>query len=178
MKYSSGIKVLLYIATLGGIIWFGASATRAAIVYSLFLPGTLTYDPSIPPIAVAQTIRLFASAGFYTMIGYAAMIAGLSVFAVKTRRLWRSKGWLPMALVLIFLYLPVECYQMYFDGKLMELTAVDLPNIPIEEAKTMIVDRFGALNGLPFLALLGYATALFIAVWKPLDADPQSDSAH
>jgi hypothetical protein len=63
-----------------------------------------------------------------------------------------------------------------FDIDLIYLTINGLGTFTVETSQTLLVKRLSLLNGIPLLAMLGYATAVALIVWKPLQrrAEPLS----
>lgn len=162
------------IALLGATVFLGGSVVRASLAFDLFVPGTLTWKSWYSNDTMAQTIRLFAQTGFYTLIGYAiALVFGLVVWVVQ-RSAWRTSGWLLMSGILCVLYVPVECVQAKFDIDLIYLTIGGLGTFTVEAAQTLLLKRLSLLGGIPLLAMLGYSTALALMVWKPLHSTAQT----
>ncbi len=177
----SGIhKSFLLIAVLGAIIWLGGSVLRAAIAFDLMIPGTLDFSPGVDAAAIRQSIRLFAMTGFYTMSGYIAAFLGFSVVFAALRRHWKRRGWLVAAAFLFYLYAPVEVWQMYFDGKLLQLTTDAALSFSLSDAQDLLLRRLTLqenLQGLSLLAILAYFTSVLFLVFRPLEKGHKGDPA-
>jgi hypothetical protein len=121
------------------------------------------------PDAVLQTIRLFSITSFYTIVAYGVcLLAGASLW-IAYRSLWRQRGGLFVAGVLLLLYVPVELVQMYYDIKLVMLVQDgSLVLQTLDNAKQILLKRLSVLSGVPLLAVMGYFTAIFFLVAQPL----------
>lgn len=157
------------IALLGGIIFLGGSIVRASLAFDLFVPGTLVWKSWYSTDTIAQTIRLFAQTGFYTLSGYAVAFVGGTTVWLARRHVWRTSGWLLMSGIICLLYVPVECIQARYDIDLIYLTLQGLGTFPLDVAQTLLLKRLQVLSGIPLLAILGYCTAVMLMVWKPLE---------
>ncbi len=166
--FSPWMRWCSIIALLGIVAFMGGSIVRISLAFDLFVPGTLTWKSWYSPEVVAQTIRLFAQSGFYTLIGYGvALFFGVIVWLAQ-RSVWRQSGWLLMSGILCVLYIPVECIQARFDIDLIYLTIGGLGSFSVESAQALLLKRLTFLSGIPLLAMLGYCTALTLMVWQPL----------
>lgn len=163
-------RIALFLAALGGIVWLGGLIIRAAIGFDLFVAGTLTFKPDMPPLAQAQALRLFAQSAFYTMSGYGALVLVGGYLWLSHRLYWRLRGGLFIGGVLIALYIPIELWQMYYDVQLIQLIQYAPYNeFPLESAKALLVKRLTILSGAgPFLSMLGYISAVFYLIVQPM----------
>jgi hypothetical protein len=70
-----------------------------------------------------------------------------------------------MSAILFYLFVPVEAFTMYLDGKMIYqefFTMVDN-----EVFRELFVRRMGALKGAPVVALLCYYTIIGLVVFQP-----------
>lgn len=169
-------RVLLSLSALGAVLWLGGAVVRTAIAYDLFVPGTLVFKTSLPPDAVAQTLRLYSRTAFYTSYGYGIALLGFIPVFLSVKKRWRSYGWLLITGVLVCLYIPLEAVFLYYDWLLAQVVpnADTLVPFDIGRAKEVLLQSFqlsflGDLGqGARFLALLGYISAIVVLVWRPL----------
>jgi hypothetical protein len=170
-------KIIAFVAASAGVVWLGGSVVRAALAFDLFVPGTLTFKPELSNEATAQTIRLFGVTAFYTLIGYGIFVVLAFGLWIAARRLWKRSGGVFIAGMLVFLYIPVECVQMWHDVQIIMLIQ-DSPSPllldagVLAEAKTLVLKRFSVLSGVPLLAGLGYFTAIFMLLAQTLRQTP------
>ncbi|TAE29965.1 MAG: hypothetical protein EAZ92_05385 [Candidatus Kapaibacterium sp.] len=167
---SSFQRFALFLFALSGIVWLGGTIVRAAIGFDLFVPGTLTFKADMPPDAQAQTLRLFARASFYTLISYGLVVVLGAWLWLQHKTLWRERGGLFIGGMLVCLYIPIEIWQGYYDILLVKATQyATYKDFPLETAKQLLTKRITILSGAgPFLAMLGYATAVFFLIVQPM----------
>jgi len=175
---STAQRVALFLAALGGIVWLGGLIIRAAIGFDLFVPGTLTFKPDMPPMAQAQALRLFAQSSFYTISGYAALVLVGGYLWLSHKRYWRVRGGLFIGGVLVALYIPIELWQIYYDVHLIQLVQyASYSDFPLEATKAFLVKRLTILSGAgPFLSMLGYVSAVFCLIVQPMQIEAQAQS--
>lgn len=167
--------LIMYLCLLGGIVWLGGSVVRAAIVFDVFIPGTVNFKPDMNEIAALQTLRLFGLTAFYTVGGYAMFILTAVPIWFTRRSEWKSRGWIFISGVIVCLYIPVEIFQMIYDVRLALLVQAD--NLTLELGREIILRRLTTLSGVPLLAMLGYCSALWFMVAQPMQWQKES-SAH
>jgi hypothetical protein len=170
-------KISAFLAASAGVIWLGGSIIRAALAFDLFIPGTLTFKPTMTNEAAAQTIRLFGVTAFYTLVSYGVFIVFGAGLWLAARRFWKPFGGVFMAGLLFIIYAPVECVQMWYDFQVVMLVQGGLsPSMldmgMLEQGKSLIVKRFSVLSGLPLLAAFGYFTAIFMLIARTLRQKP------
>jgi len=159
-------RLLAFLGIMGGIIWLGGSIVRAAIAFDLFIPGTLTFKPTMSAEAMLQTIRLFGVTAFYTMVSYGFFVVLGTAFWLSLRGLWRVRGGVFIAGVLFLLYVPVEAIQLYYDIHLVMM--IQEGTLALEAGKVLVVKRISVLSGAPLLAMLGYISAVLVLCMQPL----------
>jgi hypothetical protein len=159
-------KAALFILIVAAITWLGGVTVRLVMSGCLLVPGTLEFKPDLIPIAEREAFRMINYTSILTLLGYViALLSGL-VFLFSTRLKFRENGWLMMAVLLFCVFIPVEIYTSYLDGKMisMELWGSPEPSL----FRELFIKRVAALKGVPFIALLCYYTIVGLAVWKPL----------
>ncbi len=167
---STAQRTAVFLAALGGIVWLGGLIIRAAIGFDLFIPGTLTFKPDMPPLAQAQALRLFTQTSFYTMSGYGVLLLLGGYLWLSHKALWRQRGGLFIGGMLVIVYIPIECWQIYYDIELIQLVRyASYSEFPLEAAKQLLTKRITILSGAgPFLSMLGYLSAVFFLIVQPM----------
>lgn len=180
MNFSTSQRIALFLAAIAGIVWLGGLIIRAAIGFDLFIPGTLTFKPDMPALAQAQTLRLFARTSFYTISGYGMLLAVGGYLWLSHQALWRERGGLFIGGMLVVLYIPIECWQMYYDVEMIQLVQyASYSDFPLEAAKQILIKRITLLSGAgPFLSMLGYLSAVFFLIVQPMRMRNTSSEAH
>ena len=77
----------------------------------------------------------------------------------------KKKGWFRAALLLFYIWLPVDIYTIVLDIRFARL--FDLNKPLTEELKALHFGRWQTLGILPLLALLGYLVAIALVVFRP-----------
>ncbi len=170
MNLSTAQRIALFLTAISGIVWLGGLIIRAALGFDLFVAGTLTFKPDMPIVAQAQTLRLFARTSFYTISGYAALLLIGGYLWLSHKALWRERGGLFIGGMLVVLYIPIECWQIYYDVEMIQLVQyASYGDFPLEAAKQLLVKRITLLSGAgPFLSMLGYLSAVFFLIVQPM----------
>jgi len=167
-------RLLAFLGVMGGIIWLGGSIVRAAIAFDMFIPGTLTFKPTMSAEAMLQTIRLFGMTAFYTMFSYGLFVVLGTAYWLSLRGLWRVRGGVFIAGMLFLLYVPVEAVQMYYDIHLVMM--IQDGALALEAGKTLVLKRISVLNGALLLAMLGYISAVLVLCMQPLTRAPATQA--
>ncbi|MBL7989904.1 MAG: hypothetical protein JNN25_00575 [Candidatus Kapabacteria bacterium] len=180
MNLSTPQRIALFLAAIGGIIWLGGLIVRAALGFDLFIAGTLTFKPDMPALAQAQTLRLFARTSFYTICGYGALLLIGGYLWLSHKAIWQERGGLFIGGMLVVLYIPIECWQIYYDIELIQLVQYASYNdFPLEAAKQLLVKRITLLSGAgPFLSMLGYLSSVFCLIVQPMRIQRTARTAH
>lgn len=166
------------IMVLSGITWLGGTVYRALVANELFLAGTLDFDPAVLPAQESMLYQLIAASSLVIVISYAiAIISAVIVFRLIPLY-FKENGWLLMAAILLFMFVPVEAFTSYLDVKFILLwegtrDAIAAQGLEafIDVRSTMratLSHRIGALSGLPVMAGFCYFTALVVVIWQPM----------
>lgn len=177
LPYRIGMTVF----TVAGVLWLGGIVYRALIANELFIPGTLDFDPAILPAQESMLYQLIAASSLVVIIAYGvAIISAIVVFRSIPLRS-KDHGWLLMAAILIFMFVPVELFTAYLDVRfilLWEATRDQIVQHGLEafldvraELQATVSHRIGALSGLPVMAVFCYLTALIVMIWQPMRRD-------
>lgn len=169
---SKSTKFFLLLVLLGGVVWVGGGIARMVVGYSVFVPGTLQWNPTLSDQARIQSIWLYTLLGGWTDWSWTlATIGGFGLIA-SLRSHFRRHGWLMMSAILFLLIIPIQGYVasqdyrlwMYFD----RLTGVPLAEPG--EIERVFLGRFSStlVNVLVALSMLSSVTIIALGALQPL----------
>ncbi|MBU3699262.1 MAG: hypothetical protein FGM33_04520 [Candidatus Kapabacteria bacterium] len=178
---SKSTKFFLLLLLLGGVVWIGGGIARMVVGYSVFVPGTLEWNPALSDQARIQSVWLYTLLGGWTDWSWAAATVGGLGVIVSLRSQFRRHGWLLMSAILFVLILPVQAYVasedyrlwMYFD----RLTG--LPLAEPGEIERIFLLRFSStlVNVLVALSMLASITIIALGALQPLhNPNPQTSN--
>lgn len=178
---SSSYRTALTCFVISGIVWIGGLVYRALIANELFVPGTLDFDPAILPAQESMLYQLISAASIVIIIAYVLTVSS-AVAVLRTIPLRiKQHGWLLMAAILLFMFIPVEVFTAYLDIKFILLWegtkdliaqhGMDAFLAARTNLQATLSHRIGALSGLPVMAMFCYVTAVFILIWQPMRKD-------
>lgn len=163
-------KILLTLCTIACAVWFGGTIARYAVAFDLFIPGSAELRP-IEQGAQLQVMRLSSNMLVYCLSAYAVMVCSAIILGIRNRVIFRQRGYLFMAFMLMLLALPAEGFLAYHDWRIDSAfpnrfsIAIPNPDVYLK----MFVTRFTNYSIIGFLSLLAHATALVIIAWRPLN---------
>ncbi|NOY06151.1 MAG: hypothetical protein GXO82_05900 [Chlorobi bacterium] len=171
-------KIFLTLLVFSGILWFGGIVYRALIANEFFVANTLDYLPDISPDKERVLFQLLASSSTIIVISYFVFLASVIGIVKSMKIRLKDNGWLMAALILFFMFVPVEIFTAYLDvdfildwrsamSVIHEKGLQEYTRYSGDLRKTL-AHRIGALGGLPVIALLSYFSALVLVIWKPL----------
>lgn len=169
MKLSHAIpawRVALFVLVVAAVTWLGAANIRAIISLVLLKPGTLEFDILFAPEAEREVFRLISIASVIIITSYLLTLISSVVFLATTPLKLKEEGWLMMSAILLYLFIPVELFTMYLDGRMVYLEF--FTTAENEVFRELLLARIGALAGAPFIAQLSYYTIIALAVFQPL----------
>lgn len=172
MRYNTiTAKIFISILTFGIIIWIGGNIVRSAIAYDLFVPGTaLELKNWYSDETRLITVSLFRIAGFYTIVGFCMTFVSSAFLCYYLRGIYKSKGWLFMAFVLIFLASPIEFYLMYYDIKIiLAFNNEMIKSFNDQIVQDYFIGRYNKLTIPATMSLLASVSAVILTIWRPLD---------
>lgn len=155
----------LFLLVVSGIIWLGCVNARAIIGNELLKPGTLEFEEFLSPEAEREIFRLLSLTSILIIGSYCVLLISSTLFLFTSPYRMKEHGWLLMTAILFYLFVPVEAFTMYLDGKMIYqefFTTVDN-----EVFRDLFVRRMGALKGAPVVALLCYYTIVGLVVFQP-----------
>ncbi len=155
----------LFLLVCSGIIWLGGVNARAIIGNDLLRTGTLEFEEFISPEAEREIFRLLSMTSLLIIASYCVLFVSSILFLASSPYSMKEHGWLLMSAILFYLFVPVEAFTMYLDGKMIYqefFTTVDN-----DVFRQLFVRRMGALKGAPVVALLCYYTIIGLVVFQP-----------
>ncbi|MFP4369807.1 MAG: hypothetical protein ACLFR2_09520 [Candidatus Kapaibacterium sp.] len=166
-------KILLTIAVLGFVTWFGGSIIRGMIGYAAFdAKAGLPVKDSYPEEVLMLIVNIYASTGLYTNIGYLLwFIAGI-IFLISMKGYIRQRGWLFMSAALFFVIAPVELYKLYMDAKLSMALFFEPGLLFTHRAiQDFFIEKFrnNLLVSGSGISMMAAITIILLFIWKPLD---------
>ncbi len=177
-------RFFLFLLALGGILWLGGTIYRAMIANEFFLPTTLVFDPGIN-VHQERTLFQLVSASSSIIVGaYLAVLISAVVLLKRIPHTIKDNGWLLMASILFFMFVPAEIFTMYLDLNFifdwLEAKSAYVADGPAAyevyrtELQATLSHRIGALHGLPVMAVLSYFTALGVLIFQPIRRKPET----
>ena len=164
-RRSSLWRLWLFLLVISGIIWLGGVNVRAIIGNDLLKPGTLEFDEFLSPEAEREIFRLLSLTSLLILASYCVLFVSSILFLMSSPYNMKEHGWLLMSAILFYLFVPVEAFTMYLDGKMIYrefFTTLDN-----EAFRDLFVQRMGALKGAPVVALLCYYPLVALVVFQP-----------
>lgn len=180
MKLTVTQKLLLSVLAFGLVVYIGGTIVRTAVAFEIYVPGTeMTLKTEYSDALRLHTVKLFATGALYTDIGFiAALIASIGICIVFNKQV-KQKGWLFIALMLIFIATPIELYLTYLDFKLNSVIWDAVGSFNDVAIKEFFARRFTKLTIPSALAFLAISTSILLAVWRPLDKSvPKSETTE
>lgn len=168
-------KILLTLLVSGIILRCGVGIARSVIAFDIFVPfdTELTLKPSYNSAILFQNVYLYSSLWIYSIAGFVAMlIPAVILFLREKKEILINKGWLIMAAILFFLFIPYEIYSGILNAELSK--AIFMEGLR-DFGSEVIQDNFMKLFNTPNLRIwavlsnLSLYTAVLMLVWRPLD---------
>ena len=159
-------RIALFVLIVASIVWLGGVNIRALVGNSILKSGTVEFDEFLDPQAEREAYRVIAVASVAILISYAVVVSGSIVFLVTSPLTFKENGWLMMSAILFYIFVPIECYTLYLDWKLIYLEFYTTEGN--DAFRTLFLSRVMALQGVPFIALLCYYTIIGLSVFQPM----------
>lgn len=159
-------RIALFFLIVASIVWLGGIVVRALIGNDLLKSGTVEFVSYIHPQAEREVYRLVSIASVAIMVSYASVILCAIVFIVTSPFRLRQHGWLMMSAILFFVFVPVEVYTLWLDWKMIYLEFYTTADN--EMFRELFLARVMALQGVPLIAMMCYATIIGLAVFQPM----------
>ena len=167
-KEASGVtwRIALLIFVIASIFWLGAANIRILVGNILLQTGTLNFEEYLPPDAEREIFRLLSIISLVVISGYAVALASSVVFLATMPFPLKEHGWLMMSAILFYIFVPVESFTMFLDGKMIYLEFFTTTDTQV--FRELFIARIAALAGAPFIAGLCYYTIIGLAVFQPM----------
>jgi hypothetical protein len=159
-------RVALFVFVVAATVWLGAVNIRAIIGKDLLKPGTLEFEEYLAPEAELEIFRLISIASVVVLISYSVTVISSIVFLATSPFRMKQHGWLLMSAILFYVFVPVELFTMYLDGKMIYLEFFTTADSAV--FKELFIARLGALAGAPVVAHLCYYTIIALAIFQPM----------
>ncbi len=175
---SVSFRLSLMLFVISAVAWLGGLVFRALMANELFIAGTLNFDPAVLPAQESMLYQLISVSTLVVNIAYVVVFvsAVLVLRAIPLR--FKDHGWLLMAAILFFMFVPVEVFTAYLDITFVLLwegtkdmiasRGLDAFIEARSELRATISHRIGALSGLPVMAMFCYVTAVVVIIWQPM----------
>ncbi|MCI0449788.1 MAG: hypothetical protein L0Y79_08395 [Chlorobi bacterium] len=164
--HSKSNKIALTLLAISAVFWLGGINVRTLIGNELLDYDQFEFRTSIPPDRENTLFQMISNASILIIISYTIVLISAIWFISTTRLKVRENGWLLMAAILFFMFVPVEIYTYWLDMKFIQLFFSNPPNH--DELLRIFGERIGALSGLPVIAVFCYYTIIPIVIFKPL----------
>lgn len=172
------LRSALMFLIFAGALWLGGTVYRALIANELFISGSLEFDPAILPPQEQTLYQLIFASSLVVLISYIITLIAAIVVVWRIPLRVKEHGWLLMACILVFMFVPVEIFTAYLDIHFFYLWDWTKDAITTQgpqafmdvqtELRKTISHRIGALAGLPIMAALCYVTAAITVIWQPM----------
>ena len=159
-------RIPLFLLVLSGFFWLGAAMVRVIIGNVLLQTGTLQFEEYLPPEAEREIFRLLSIVSLVVIASYMVVLTSSVVFLRFNPFPLKEHGWLMMSVILFFLFVPVELFTMYLDGKMIYLEF--FTTAERGQFRELFISRVAALAGVPFIGMLCYYTIIGLAVFQPM----------
>ena len=156
----------LFVFVIASIFWLGAANIRILVGNTLLQTGTLNFEEYLAPDAEKEIFRLLSIISLVAISGYAVSLVSSLVFLATMPLKLREHGWLMMSAILFYLFVPVEAFAMFLDGKMIYLEFFTTADRQI--FRELFIARVAALAGAPFIAGLCYYTIIGLAIFQPM----------
>ena len=167
-KEASGVtwRIALLIFVIASIFWLGAANIRILVGNTLLQTGTLNFEEYLAPDAEREIFRLLSIISLVVISGYAVALVSSVVFLATMPFTLKEHGWLMMSAILFYIFVPVESFTMFLDGKMIYLEFFTTTDTQV--FRELFIARIAALAGAPFIAGLCYYTIIGLAVFQPM----------
>jgi hypothetical protein len=159
-------RIALLVLIVSSIIWLGGANIRALIGNQMLKFGTLEFDDFIAPEAEREIFRLLSLSALAVIGAYCMTLISSIVFLVSSPFRLKEHGWLLMSAILFYIFVPVEAFLIYLDGKMMYLEFFTTEDNTV--FRELFLARLGALSGVPLIATLCYYTIIVLVVFQPM----------
>jgi hypothetical protein len=158
-------RTSLYALIIASFFWLGGAHIRAIIGNDMLQLGTLQFEEYIAPDAEREIYRLLSFTSLVVIAGYLVTLISSIVFLVTSPFKCKEHGWLLMSAIMFYLFVPVELFTMYLDGKMIYQEFFTTADNQV--FRELFIARVAALAGTPLIAMLCYYTIIALAIFQP-----------
>jgi len=171
LQLNKKAKASLFILIVSAIFWLGAINVRFFIGNQLLNYDEFNFRTSIPPDEENQIFKMISDSSILVMIFYSIVLISAILFIKNSKINMKENPWALMSAMLFFVFVPVELYTSYIDLKFIFLFNQRPANH--DQLLKYFGERIGFLRGVPWIAVMGYYTIIWLAVFKPLKKTSQ-----
>jgi hypothetical protein len=150
-------KIALYFLVIGGALLLGGIASQMIVGISLM---------DVTDESVERFGYMVMSRGSIMLVAAYAMVflSGIAFWLLGPYELKRDR-WFLIAFLCFYIWLPVDIYTIILD---IRFAVLFNPGEQLtEELKSLFMSRQQTLGPIPLIMLLGYLTAIGMAVFRP-----------
>jgi hypothetical protein len=172
------IRFWMTILGFSAIVYFGGIGMRTIVGNEFFITGTLQFSPFVSHDQERTLFQLIYAANYIVLISYVVLFTSAVMLLRLLPLRVRDNGWLLLASLLFFVFVPVEIFTGYLDVKFIMLWMkvqnhlTDKGLYLYSQYSSLLHEtlshRIGALSGLPVIAMLSYLTAVVVIIWQPM----------
>lgn len=159
-------KFFLFAMIMSGFFWFGGTVYRSIIAYRLFEPFSLVVRSELTYESIAQTLLIIGGVTVYILAAYILFIVFYVLFVFDSKINFKQNGWFFMSTIIFAIFLPVEIFLMNIDLQFALL--VHSQGFDLNQGMSLLIQRIGALSGLPAISFFAYFTTIWLAIFQPL----------
>jgi hypothetical protein len=164
-QHSTTWRVALFVLITASVLWLGGINIRAMIGSDMLKVGTLEFEEYLPPEAEREIFRLLSISSVVVILSYCVVLLSSIVFLISSPFRLKEHGWLMMSAILFYLFVPVECFTMVLDGKMIYREFFTTADNQV--FRELFIARVGALAGASVIAMMSYYTIIGLAVFQP-----------
>lgn len=166
MKKKYKLSTLLgFLASVSGIIWFGAYISRLITYYQLFKSEDLSLNSFVSNGNLPGIIQTIYPLVNLTFFSYLIFIFFFTLFIILTPLKLKENGWLFIISMVVYITLPFEAILLTIDYKMILMFLSE--NFTSGEILKLITERLTMFNSFPIILLLSYLTIPFFLIYKP-----------
>ncbi len=159
-------KFFLFALIISGFFWLGGTIYRGIIAYRLFEPFSLVVRSELTYESLAQTLLIIGGVTVYILAAYVLFIIFYLILIFDSKISFKQNGWFFMCTVIFGVFLPVEIFLMNIDLQFVLL--VHSQGFDLNQGMSLLIQRVGALSGLPAISFFAYFTTIWLAIFQPL----------
>lgn len=180
------VRFWLTFFALSVICYLGGLGMRTIAGNEFFITGTLQFSSDVSLDQERTLFQMIYASNFIVLISYACVLLSAIMLLVTLPLKIKDNGWLLLASMLFFLFVPVEVFTGYLDVKFILFWSKVQNHLTdqglhiYEQYSTLLREtlshRIGALGGMPVIAVLCYITAIVVIIWQPMRRRPAAAS--